>query len=67
MLERPTPATDTSKDVNVLKVLPGIGLALTVLGVALIPLPGPGFMVLSLGVVVTAVAVALLQQRSKRT
>ncbi|MFW5469760.1 PGPGW domain-containing protein [Knoellia sp. CPCC 206435] len=50
-----------------LKVLLGIELVLIALGVALIPLPGPGFIVLTLGVIVTAVAAALLQHRPKRT
>ncbi|MFC7492103.1 MULTISPECIES: hypothetical protein [unclassified Knoellia] len=50
-----------------LKVLLGIGLTLIALGGALIPLPGPGFIVLTLGVIVTAVAAALLQQSPERT
>ena len=67
MRENPTTATSTIKDVIVLKVLLGVGLVLIVVGVALIPLPGPGFIVLTGGVVVTAVAAVLLRKRPKLT
>ena len=43
------------------KALLGVGLALIAVGIALIPLPGPGFVVLSGGVIVAAVAAALLR------
>ena len=67
MRESPTSATETVEDVNVLKVLLGVGLSLIVVGVVLIPLPGPGFVVLTGGVIVTAVAAALLRKRPERT
>jgi hypothetical protein len=55
------------EDVNVLKVLLSVGLALIVVGVALIPLPGPGSVVLSGGVIVAAVAAVMLRKRPERT
>lgn len=67
MRESPTPASETVEDVNVLKILLGVGLALVVLGAALIPLPGPGFVVLAGGVIVAAVAAVLLRKGPERT
>ena len=55
------------EDVNVLKVLLSVGLALIVVGVALIPLPGPGSVVLSGGVIVADVAAVMLRKRPERT
>jgi hypothetical protein len=37
------------------------------MSVALIPLPGPGFLVLTGGLIITAVAAALLRKRPERT
>lgn len=48
-----------------LKVVLGVGLALVVVGLALIPLPGPGFVVLTGGVVVAAVAALMLRTRAR--
>ncbi len=50
-----------------LKVLLGVGVALIVVGVALIPLPGPGMLVLTGGVIVAAVAAVLLGKRPEHT
>ena len=63
MRESLTPASGTGEDVNVLKVLLGVGLALIVVGLALIPLPGPGSVVLTSGVIVAAVAAVLVRKR----
>jgi hypothetical protein len=52
---------------TLLKLLRGVGLALIVVGVALIPLPGPGFVVLTAGVIIAGVAAAVLRQRPQRT
>lgn len=67
MSESPAPTSETAEDTKVLKVLLGVGLALSVVGVALIPLPGPGFLVLIGGVIVAAVAALLLRKHSERT
>jgi hypothetical protein len=50
-----------------LKVVFGVGVALIVVGVVLIPLPGPGFVVLTAGVIVAAVAGVLLRKGPERT
>ena len=52
---------------SVLKVLLGIGVALIVAGLVLIPLPGPGVIILTGGVIVAAVAAVLLRNRYERT
>ena len=62
-----SPVSETVEDVNVLKILLGVGLALSVLGVVLIPLPGPGFVVLTSGVIVAAIAAVLLRKGPERT
>lgn len=67
MRESPTPVSETVEDVNVRKILLSVGLALVVLGAALIPLPGPGFVVLAGGVIVAAAAVVLLPKVPERT
>ena len=43
-----------------LKLLLGVGVSLILVGIALIPLPGPGMLVLTGGVIVAAVAAVLL-------
>ena len=50
-----------------LKVLLGGGVALIVVGAALIPLPGPGMFVLTGGVIVVAIAAVLLRKRPDHT
>ena len=50
-----------------LKVMLGVGVALIVVGVVLIPLPGPGLVVLTGGVIVAAVAGVLLRKGPERT
>jgi len=67
MRDSATPRPKTVEDVMMLKVLLGVGLGLSVVGLALIPLPGPGFLVLSGGIIVAAVAAALLRKRPDRT
>jgi hypothetical protein len=54
---------DEARDAAVLKVLLGVGLALITIGVALIPLPGPGPLVVTRGVVVAGVAAVLRRKR----
>lgn len=51
---------------SVMKVVLGVGLALIVAGVALIPLPGPGLLVLAAGVTITAVVVACRPTTGRR-
>ena len=67
MRESSTPTSETVEDVSVLKILLGVGFTLIVLGAALIPLPGPGFVVLTGGVIVAAVAAVLLPKGPERT
>ena len=52
---------------SVLKVVLGIGVALVVVGAVLIPLPGPGLIILTGGVIVAAVAAVLLRKGTERT
>jgi hypothetical protein len=55
------------ESVSVLKVVFALGVALIVVGVVLIPLPGPGLVVLTGGVIVAAVAAVLLRKGPERT
>ena len=52
---------------SVMKVVFGVGVALIVVGVVLIPLPGPGLVVLTAGAIVAAVAAVLLRKGPERT
>ena len=52
---------------SVLKVLLGIGVAIIVAGLVLIPLPGPGLIILAGGGIVAAVAAVLLRNGSDPT
>ena len=52
---------------SVMKVVLGVGVALIVVGVVLIPLPGPGLVVLTAGAIVAAVAAVLLRKGPERT
>ena len=55
------------ESMSVLKVVLGIGVALVVVGAVLIPLPGPGLIILTGGVIVAAVAAVLLRKVTERT
>lgn len=50
-----------------MKVVLGVGVALIVVGGVLIPLPGPGLIILTAGVVVAAVAAILVRKGPNRT
>ena len=50
-----------------MKILFGLGAVLIVLGGALIPLPGPGFLVLAIGVILSGIALALLRRNPEST
>lgn len=50
-----------------LKILLGVGVALIVVGAAFIPLPGPGLLVLTGGVIVAAIAAVLLRKHPEHT
>lgn len=63
MRENPAPFTKDIENANVDKVLLGVGLALIVTGVVLIPLPRPEFLVLTGGVIAAAVAAPLIRRR----
>ena len=63
----PLPTSATGEDTHMLKVLLGVGVALIVVGAALIPLPGPGLLVLTGGVIVAAIAAVLLRKRPEHT
>ncbi|GEM_PF-6585428 len=52
---------------NLLEVPLGVGLGLIVVGVALIRLPGPGFTVLTSGLIVAVAAAAVLRKRPEHT
>ena len=67
MRERAAPPSEAVESVSVLKVVFGVGVALIVVGVVLIPLPGPGLVVLTGGVIVAAVAAVLLRKGPERT
>jgi hypothetical protein len=56
------------QDVAVLRVALPLGLALMVVGGALVPLPGPGYPVLLAGLGVTIIAgIVLVHVRTQRT
>ena len=67
MRESAAPPSEAVESVSVLKVVFGVGVALIVVGVVLIPLPGPGLVVLTGGVIVAAVAAVLLRKGPERT
>ncbi len=48
------------------KPIVAVGLGLVALGALLVPLPGPGYLVLTAGVVVVAAGVTLRQARADR-
>jgi GMP synthase PP-ATPase subunit len=50
-----------------MQVVLGVGVAMTVVGVVLIPLPGPGLVVLTTGAIVAAVAAVLQRKGPERT
>ena len=52
---------------SVLKVVLGFGVAIVAAGLVLIPLPGPGVIILTGGVIVAAVAAVLLRNGSDPT
>jgi len=52
---------------SVMKAVLGVGVALIVVGVVLIPLPGRGLLVLTAGTIVAAVAAVLLRKGPERT
>ena len=52
---------------SVLKIVLGVGVALILVGVVLIPLPGLGLVVLTGGVIVAAIAAVLLRKGPERT
>ena len=60
-------ASEAVQSMSVLKVVLSVGVALIVVGLVLIPLPGPGLIVLTGGVIVAAAAAVLLRKGTERT
>ena len=50
-----------------LKIVLGVGVTLIVVGIVLIPLPGPGLVVLTSGLIVGVIAGVLLRRGHERT
>lgn len=67
MREGAAAATEAVQSMSVLKVVLGVGVALIVVGLVLIPLPGPGLIVLTGGVIVAVAAAVLLRKGTERT
>ena len=59
--------SEAVESVSVLKIVLGVGVTLIVVGIVLIPLPGPGLVVLTSGLIVGVIAGVLLRRGHERT